>query len=107
MVPDEVAGKLRTWTAHDPASLTAALRTIGRRVPFPDLTEVRKLRVPTVIVAWAGDPMHPMRLAQRVAELASAPLARLPSAAIALNDPTAVARAFEALGGTDVAPDPT
>lgn len=52
----------------DPATLAATLRAAATSdLPSPD--ELRTIAVPTLVLAWDGDPAHPVAMAERVASL--------------------------------------
>lgn len=95
--PPEATAFLDTWTAHDARALAIALRTVGHWVPFPDLERARDLPMPTVVLAWPDDPMHPLELAERIAELTAAPFGLVSGVAEVLADPGAVSRGLSAL----------
>jgi 3-oxoadipate enol-lactonase len=73
-LPDPVSGSL-DWhegfaevvRSTDPAVLARLLR--GATVSdFPSDSELRKLRMPALILGWTGDPGHPVSTAERLAE---------------------------------------
>lgn len=88
---------LDAWASHDARALATALRTVGHWVPFPDLEQAGRLPMPVVVLAWPDDPMHPLELAERLAELTSAPLGVLSGLAEVLGTPGAVSRALTTL----------
>lgn len=65
---------LRDWSAHDPASLAAALTALDGGLA-PTEADLRGLPVPLATVGWAGDPGHPLAVARAWA--AWAPRGRL------------------------------
>jgi len=58
----------------DARAVVAALRGAAAS-DLPDPAALRALRIPALVLAWDGDPMHPISTARRLAELL--PLARL------------------------------
>jgi 3-oxoadipate enol-lactonase len=48
--------------------LPAALRGAGRS-DLPSAEQIRSIAAPTLLLAWAGDPGHPLATAERLAEL--------------------------------------
>lgn len=57
-----------TMRAADPARLATVFR--GAAVAdFPPVNAVRSITCPTLILAWSGDPGHPVSSAERLAEL--------------------------------------
>lgn len=97
-LPPAATGVLDLWTAHDAQTIATAVRVVGRWVPFPDLEEVRRLPMPVAVVAWPDDPMHPLRLAERLVELTEAPLALLPGGlGEVLATPGVISRALTSL----------
>jgi pimeloyl-ACP methyl ester carboxylesterase len=94
---DEAA--IAAWSAvqrsHDPASMAAACATVAEWVILPNLSALAALAVPVQILAWEGDAVHPLTLAQRM--VASFPDARLhvePALAPLFNDATIPGRVF-------------
>lgn len=96
-MPLEATSFFDTWAAHDPHAIAAALRTVPRWIPFPDLPEVSRLEMPIVILAWPDDPLHPLELPERLATLAGAPLGLLSGIAEVLAHPDSVSRELTAL----------
>jgi 3-oxoadipate enol-lactonase len=54
--------------ASDPAQLAAAYRAAAT-ADLPDPAAIATIATPTLIVAWTGDPGHPVSTANRLAEL--------------------------------------
>ena len=52
----------------DPRAVSAALRGAAAS-DLPAMRALRSLRVPTLVLAWRGDPTHPLSTAKRLAEL--------------------------------------
>lgn len=73
--PDVIAAVGANFRAHDERSLVAALRGVMRWTPLPDLDVLRELTVPTCIITWDDDALHPADLTRRMA-------ARLPDAQV-------------------------
>ncbi len=56
------------YTGWDPAVLAALLRGVGRSdLPSPE--EVAAVAVPTLVLAWVGDAVHPVATAERLGQL--------------------------------------
>ena len=66
------AGMLR---AHDAASLALACDTVADWVILPNLAPLMRLDMPSLVIAWEDDVIHPLSLAQRIA--AALPRSRL------------------------------
>jgi pimeloyl-ACP methyl ester carboxylesterase len=64
--PDARQVEARHLEAMDPKYLALALRAAARS-DLPRLDEVRTIIVPTLILAWEGDPEHPVATAQALA----------------------------------------
>lgn len=103
-LPPEATAWIDAWVAFDARSLAAANRTVGRWAPFPDIDRVAELAIPIVIACWPDDPMHPIALAERIAALADAPVARLASVAEALAHPERVGAAIKPLLDAELEP---
>jgi pimeloyl-ACP methyl ester carboxylesterase len=52
----------------DPRAVCAALRGAAAS-DLPEPTALRKLQVPALVLAWPGDPTHPLSTAKQLAEL--------------------------------------
>lgn len=59
------AEALRAW---DPARLAQVMRG-AKYADLPPRDAVAEIRLPTLILAWAGDPVHPLSTATELAEL--------------------------------------
>lgn len=90
--PVEATKWLDSWMHHDGPSLAVTVRAVGRWVPFADLRELEDLPMPVAVVAWPDDPVHPVELAQRVAELSGARVRLLGGLAEVLTSPRAISR---------------
>ena len=86
---------LRDWRAHDPASLAAALTALDGG-QAPTTTELADLPVPLGVVGWAGDPGHPLQVAEHWAATAPRAVLRTTSLAAMQEDRTAMGRAAAA-----------
>lgn len=63
-VPHWLAELLRRdWRTHDRLSLEAALVALEDS-PAPDASILRRVPCPAAVVAWAGDPGHPLEVAR-------------------------------------------
>jgi len=94
---DEAA--IAAWStvqrSHRPASLAVACATVAGWVILPDLSPLAAFPAPVQMIAWEGDAVHPLELAQRMA--AVFPNARLhiePALALLFNDATIPGRVF-------------
>jgi len=66
--------------SHAGPSLAAACLAVIEWTLFPDLSVLGSLTMPACLVAWDGDPLHPLTLAERyAATLPDARLEELPS----------------------------
>ena len=65
--PELVRFVAELFVAHDAGSLATALQTVPLWQPLADMTALAELNCPTCIVAWEGDPVHPIELARRMA----------------------------------------
>lgn len=78
--PEMVDFMQKMHGSHDGRSFATACRAVMAWTPFADLAELQALTMPTCIVAWDGDPLHPYTLAERyAAEIPHSRLERLPS----------------------------
>jgi pimeloyl-ACP methyl ester carboxylesterase len=66
MTPEEAAAAVGPWLRQHPKSFANGLRTVIRWQPLKHVSELSPLHVPTVIVAYPGDPWHPLALAQKM-----------------------------------------
>lgn len=57
-----------TLRQSDPRRLAAAYRG-ARGADFPPVEAVAAVEVPTLVLAWSGDPAHPVSTAERLGEL--------------------------------------
>lgn len=61
---DWVSAELaRAWLAMDAADLVAALQIAGRQ-PAPTIEDLRTISGPVTVVGLAGDPTHPLAVAE-------------------------------------------
>ncbi len=95
-LPDEATAWLEQWIAHDPLVLATAVEVVSRWMPFPGWEPLATLGIPAALVAWPGDPMHPLPTAQACARVLDAPLRVLGGLAEAVTDPTRVSEAMTA-----------
>jgi pimeloyl-ACP methyl ester carboxylesterase len=99
-LPVEATAFLDVWTAHDAQALAVAIRTVMRWRPFPDLAVLRQIEVPVAVLGWPGDPLHPQRLAERVAQVTGGALGMVEHLAEVLADPNVVSEGLSALWGS-------
>lgn len=62
------AGIRERYSSYDPAILAPLLKGVGAS-DLPDPEAVAALTMPTLILAWEGDPVHPRVTADRLGEL--------------------------------------
>ncbi len=62
---EQVAEATRRW---DPRRLATVMRG-ATRANLPDRQEIAGITVPALILAWTGDPVHPMSTAEELAHL--------------------------------------
>ncbi len=67
-IPQWRDGQEAATRAADPVRLARVLRGAAA-ADFPDAADVASLHVPTMIMAWTGDPGHPTSTAERLVEL--------------------------------------
>ncbi len=84
------AAAMRAW---DPARLTLVLRGAAR-ADFPDRDEVASIAAPTLILAWTGDPVHPVDTAEQLADLLPDATLHVASTAAELSTWTDLTAAF-------------
>lgn len=78
--PEVVEYVSALFSAHNEASLVAAIRGVMPWIPLPDLTVLPALACPTCIISWDDDPLHPAALAARfAAQLPRAHLVKMPA----------------------------
>jgi pimeloyl-ACP methyl ester carboxylesterase len=83
------------YRSHQPASIGVACEAVADWVILRNLDELAALRVPVHILAWEGDPVHPVSLAQAMAHvIPAARLTIVPSAATLFNDMELAGRTF-------------
>jgi 3-oxoadipate enol-lactonase len=58
----------RSVLGQEPSRLASALRGAAT-ADLPDPTELRAIVAPTLVLAWTGDPVHPLDTAERLVEL--------------------------------------
>jgi len=65
----DLAAKMRDFvSADDPERLAAVLRgTVGAN--YPERDRLVSLDIPTLVLAWTGDPVHPVSAAEEVVSL--------------------------------------
>lgn len=62
---EQQAAALRAW---DPARLALVLRGAAK-ANLPDRAELAKVGVPALLLAWTGDPVHPLTTAEELASV--------------------------------------
>lgn len=88
-----IASLLAVYRSHDPTSVATAFMATADWVPFPDMSVLKGLDMPVSIVAWDGDDLHPLPLAQAIAgQVPHAKLEQIPSLLTMLTDPTVAGR---------------
>lgn len=93
--PAAIACIASYYRSHQPASMGVACEAVADWVILRNLDELAALRVPVHILAWQGDPVHPVSLAQDMANvIPEARLTIVPSAAVLFNDMELAGRTF-------------
>ena len=67
MPPEAIAEMARLYRSYHPLSMAAAHRAVASWTV--SLEPLRELRVPTLILAWEGDPQHDIAIARKMAAL--------------------------------------
>ncbi|MDH3684819.1 MAG: alpha/beta hydrolase [Myxococcales bacterium] len=83
----------------DPRATVAALRGAAES-DLPDPAALRRLAMPALVLAWAGDPVHPVSSAERLADLLPDVELRVAKSDDALLEWPDVVRAFVARTAT-------
>lgn len=60
--------RIDSLRATDPKRLAAVFRGAGK-ADLPSPAQLRAIQAPTLVLAWTGDPGHPVSTAERLAEL--------------------------------------
>lgn len=69
VAPDAAEEQIERLRVHDAASLACVLRTVpGWLLPDDVIPAVGRTGMPVVVVAWDGDPVHPLSLAQQITD---------------------------------------
>jgi pimeloyl-ACP methyl ester carboxylesterase len=93
--PELVRFVAELFSAHEADSLATALQTVPRWLPLPDMAPLAQFQPPTCIVAWDGDPVHPIELARRMAAaLPNATLQTMAPLPALFLDPPEVGRRY-------------
>jgi pimeloyl-ACP methyl ester carboxylesterase len=93
--PEAMACIASYYRSHQPASIAVACQTVADWVILHSIDDLAALRVPVHILAWDGDPIHPVALAQAMADaIPDTRLTILPSAATLFNDMELAGRTF-------------
>lgn len=77
--PEGALERLEDLRAHDAKSLECALRTVPRWVMPGIEEELRAFNLPVVVLAWDGDPIHPLPIGEAMANV-------LPNAKLIVGD---------------------
>lgn len=83
----------RRYRALDPTVLSAILRGVGGS-DLPDRDQVASITVPTLILAWEGDPVHPRATADELARLMPASELHVAADLAGVMEWPAIARRF-------------
>jgi pimeloyl-ACP methyl ester carboxylesterase len=77
--PERTAGYVRSpwlreidrmlWSEQNPIGLARAIREVVNDVPLRDAEILRQVTAPALIIAREGDPIHPAKVALRLADL--------------------------------------
>jgi pimeloyl-ACP methyl ester carboxylesterase len=93
--PEAMACMAGYYRSHQPASMGVACETVADWKILHSIDELAELQVPVHILAWDGDPVHPVPLAQAMADVVpDARLTVLPTAATLFNDMELAGRTF-------------
>lgn len=96
-MPRHVSAFVESFREHHFPSLARAIREVMIWAPFPDMAAAASLGIPTVVLGWPDDDLHPWNLAEQLAATLSGPLGRVDGVAVALSEPTAIAAALDEL----------
>lgn len=90
--PEMIDDLREQWNAHEPSSLVAAMRGVPQSRPFTEITDLESIRVTTLIVASAGDPVHPLAVAEEYARhIPNSSLRQVPLSPPIYRDPQKLA----------------
>lgn len=90
--PGMISDLREQWNSHEPSSLVAAMRGVPQSRPFSDITDLESIGVATLIVASAGDPVHPLAVAEEYARhIPNSNLRQVPLSPPLYRDPQALA----------------
>jgi 3-oxoadipate enol-lactonase len=93
--PEAMACMAGYYRSHQPASMGVACETVADWKILHSIDDLAELQVPVHILAWDGDPVHPVPLAQAMADaIPDARLTVLPTAATLFNDMELAGRTF-------------
>lgn len=67
--PEVIQAVAEMQGSHDAHSLATACKTVIDWTLFDDLNVLSALTMPACIIAWENDPLHPLALAQRMADI--------------------------------------
>lgn len=87
---EQQAAATRAW---DPDRLALVMRG-ATEANLPDRADLAQIGVPTLILAWTGDPVHPLSTAEELATLIPDTELHVASTASALAEWTALTSAF-------------
>ncbi|RIK07460.1 MAG: hypothetical protein DCC49_10055 [Acidobacteria bacterium] len=80
------------WNSHVPSSIVAAMRGVPKSRPFTEITELESVSAPTLIVASAGDPIHPLAVAEEYSRyIPNSELRQVPLSPPLYRDPQTLA----------------
>ncbi len=96
-MPPEASAVVESFREHHLPSLAAAIRQVHTWAPFPDLAELGEIHLPSVVLGWPDDALHPWLLAEQTARFLEAPLGKVDNVFVALSDPGAIGRALDDL----------
>jgi pimeloyl-ACP methyl ester carboxylesterase len=87
---EQQAAAIRAW---DPDRLALVMRG-ATEANLPDPSQLAQIRVPALILAWTGDPVHPLSTAEELAALIPDVEFHVASTATDLDEWTAHTKAF-------------
>ena len=94
--PDVIAFVAKMFSAHQPASLATAWKTVPDWRPLPDLSIVSQVKCAVCIIAWEADLLHPSELARDLAaQFPNAQLKWMPTLPALFQDPTQVGQLYK------------
>jgi len=86
------------WHSHDPQSLAVALQAVSTWVILQDLDVLRQLDCPVKIIAWDGDPLHSLQLAEKFHKtFPNSTLETIASLSLLFEQPDIIGKTYQAM----------